>query len=108
MGYVYLLCQVDAWGHETFKIGISKNDPTIRLKNLQTGNPNKISVINQYESINYKKVEKWLHRKFNSNQTLAENEWFALSNEDVIGFLSECKKADNTISFLKDENYFCK
>ena len=108
MGYVYLLCQVDAVGQETFKIGISKNDPAIRLKNLQTGNPNKISVLKQYESENYKNVEKLLHRKYHANKTLADNEWFSLSNEDVNYFIFECEKANNMIIFLKENNHFCK
>lgn len=108
MGYVYLLMQVDAIGEETFKIGISKNDPAIRLKNLQTGNPNNISVLKQYESENYKNVEKVLHRKYYANKTLADNEWFSLSNEDVSYFIFECEKANGMINFLKENNHFCK
>lgn len=108
MGYVYLLLEVDKHGDETFKIGVTKNDPSDRNSGLQTGNPDKIRVLNQYESVNYLKVEKWLHRKFVSKQTLAGNEWFNLTNEDVMSFLTECKKADETISFLKNNNHFCK
>ena len=50
MGYVYLLLQTDIDGHESHKIGITKNDPKLRVKQLQTGNPNKISLLRQYES----------------------------------------------------------
>ena len=36
MGYVYLLLQIDFDGNCSHKIGITKNDPNKRLKQLQT------------------------------------------------------------------------
>lgn len=36
MGYVYLILEVDKNGDERHKIGISKNDPNKRNKQLQT------------------------------------------------------------------------
>ena len=108
MGYTYLLLSVDNDGNEVHKIGISKNHPNLRVKTLQTGNPNLISLINFYESENYKKIEKILHLKYFSCKTLAENEWRNLSNENVFSFIEECKKADETISFLKENNHFFK
>lgn len=108
MGYVYLILEVNHNGEESHKIGISKNEPIKRLKQLQTGNPNKISILNFYESINYKRIEKWLHTKYSLNKTLAENEWFKLSDEQVLMFTDTCKKADETISFLLKENPFYK
>jgi hypothetical protein len=107
MGYVYLLLQVDDQGLETYKIGVSKNNPELRVKQLSTGNPNQISVLRVYESDNYKKVENWMHRKYHASKTSAENEWRNLTNEEVISFLNDCKKADETISFLKSSNPFC-
>lgn len=108
MGYVYLLMQVDPIGEETFKVGISKNEPTLRLKQLQTGNPNEINVLKVYESENYKNIEKLLHREYQHNKTLADNEWFSLSNEDVMDFIPECEKANGMIKFLKENNHFYK
>jgi len=46
MGYVYLLLQVDAEGLETYKIGITKNDPELRVKQLQTFHKSMIFIIN--------------------------------------------------------------
>lgn len=108
MGYVYLILEVNQHGEEYHKIGISKNEPEKRLKQLQTGNPNRIDILNFYESKNYKHVEKWLHSRFYNKKTLAENEWFSLSNEDVLNFIETCKSVDNTISFLLKENPFYK
>lgn len=107
-GYVYLLLEVNQHGEEAHKIGISKNHPEQRVKQLKTGNPNRIDLLNYYESFNYKKVEQWLHARFSQNQTLAENEWFQLSDEQVLSFIDLCKKADETISLLLKENPFFK
>ena len=107
MGYVYLILEVDKHGCEAYKIGISKNDPKIRLKTLQTGNSDKIDVLKVYESPNYLKVERWLHRQY-SNKTEGGTEWRTLTDEQVISFLDDCKKADDTISFMKANNPFYK
>jgi hypothetical protein len=103
MGYVYLLLSVDSKGGETYKIGITKRDVKIRLSELQTGNPNKISIHRMYESKNYLKVEQWLHRKYQT-KTEAKNEWRTLTDEQVFSFLNDCKEADDNIQFLLDNN----
>jgi len=107
MGYVYLLLQIDFEGKESYKIGITKNDPNLRVKQLQTGNPNKISLHRKYETPNYLKVEKWLHRQY-FEKTEAKNEWRTLTDEQVFSFLDDCQAADNTIQFLLDNNSFYK
>lgn len=107
MGFIYLLIQVDPNGQELYKIGISKNDPKLRLRQLQTGNPNKISLLNYYQSINYLKIERLLHKKYNV-KTNAKNEWRTLTNDDVFSFINDCKKLDETIKFLIKENHFYK
>ena len=108
MGYVYLLMTVDEHGTEQYKIGQSKYHPNVRMSQLQTGNSNVISVINFYESYYYKKIEGWLHSKFGGQKTLADNEWFNLTNEQVGEFVNHCKDAESTIKFLLAENPFYK
>lgn len=107
MGYVYLLLEVDKDGNERHKIGITKNNPELRVKQLQTGNPSKISLLKFYESDNYLKVERRLHKQYQS-KTEANNEWRTLSNEEVIGFETSCKKADEIITFMLANNHFYK
>jgi len=107
MGYVYLFLETDSAGQETYKIGITKNDPKKRIKQLQTGNPRKIDLLKSYTSENYLKVEKWLHRKY-FVKTEAKNEWRSLSNEEVFSFIEDCKEADINISFLLENNPFYK
>ena len=108
MGFVYLLLEIDRSNNETYKIGITKKDPNIRVKQLQTGNPNTISVIRSYQSDNYNKVEQWLHKKYGSFKTEADNEWRALKPEHVFSFIDDCSEADEMISFLIKENHFYK
>lgn len=85
------------------KIGVSVN-PGKRQKILQTGNPNKITLLKQYESKNYLKVEQWLHRKHSGSKSEAKNEWRMLSDEQVFSFISDCKIADDNIKFLLENN----
>jgi len=107
MGYVYLILSVDINGNEYYKIGVTKNTPEKRLKQLSTGNQSKLQLINSYKSENYLKIEKWLHRK-HQNKTQAENEWRSLDDSDVMSFLNDCKKIDETVTILKDNNHFYK
>lgn len=108
MGYVYLLLEVNKNGDEHHKIGFSKNNPEKRLKQLRTGNSNTITLLKTYETDNYKKLENWLHRKFMDKKTQSDNEWFCLNNEDVLNFLTTCKKIDDIIITLLEENEFYK
>jgi negative regulator of genetic competence, sporulation and motility len=106
MGFVYLLVQVSPEGPETYKVGVSKNSIEKRISQLQTGNPNKIMLLNFYESENYKKVERIMHRRYHKEKTLAKNEWFTLTNTQVFSFLIDCIEADKTVKFLKENNAF--
>jgi capsule polysaccharide export protein KpsC/LpsZ len=106
MGYVYLLLSVDIHSFELYKIGISKNDPLLRVKSLQTGNGDKIDVLKTYKTSNYKKLEKMLHFKFSPFKTEVNNEWFNLPHTEVINFINTCEKLDSTINSLKDNPFF--
>lgn len=102
MGYVYLLMSTDSDGlNELFKIGITKTSIEKRIKQLSTGNPNKIVLINSYFSNNYKEVEKWLHSRYSLNKTNSDNEWFYLTDEQVSNFIDVCEKIDDTIKLIQ-------
>jgi hypothetical protein len=108
MGFVYLLLSINDYGEEVYKIGVTKRNVDTRIRELQTGNPNKISVLRIYDSDNYLKVERWMHRKYFDSKTEAKNEWRNLTNEQIISFLEDCKSADETITILKKTNPFYK
>ena len=104
-GYVYLLHKATG-DIESYKIGISKNDPLKRVKQLQTGNDSQIHLLKQYESENYKKIEQMLHKQYGKFSTESGNEWFNLPADEVFAFIENCKKKDELISFMKENNPF--
>ena len=105
-GYVYLIVEGDHNGEEKYKIGVTKNDPSKRLKKLKTGNSNQLDILKLYRSKNYKKVERFLHRKFRNQKTLSENEFFYLTDEQIFGFIKYCEEAESIIESLKDNPFF--
>lgn len=105
-GYVYLIVEGDHNGEEKYKIGVTKNNPSKRLKKLKTGNSNELDILKLYRSRNYKKVEKFLHRKFKNQKTLSDNEFFYLTDDQVFGFIKSCEEAESIIEALKDNPFF--
>jgi Meiotically up-regulated gene 113 len=105
-GYVYLIVEGDQYGEEKYKIGITKNSPQERLRKLKTGNSNELDVLKVYRSRNYKKIERILHRKYATQRTLSENEFFYLTDEQVLGFIDSCKEAENIINALRDNPFY--
>lgn len=96
--YLYLLKS----GESSYKIGISKYIPSIRIKGLQTGNPEDIEIICYFESEFINKLEKTLHRTFMLSHK--RGEWFTLNKKDVNSFLSTCEDIEKTFKYLKTEN----
>mgnify|MGYP003661668521 CR=1 FL=1 len=95
MGKVYLLAN-DEWSQ--FKIGISTKDINSRLRSLKTGNGSEITLVKSFDTIYHRKVEKWMHNKHYSKRLVGE--WFALSDDDIIQFISDCQKAHDAFQFL--------
>ena len=103
MAFVYLI------GEENdglrYKIGCTKSDNVNkRLKTLQTGNPNKLTLVKAYQTDKPHKLESLLHTHFKGRQTL--NEWFDLEDTDVDGFEALCDRYQGFIEMLKDNPYF--
>jgi hypothetical protein len=107
-GYVYLLFKVTKSGEESYKIGITKNDPEKRVAQLQTGNEAVINLLKYYKSENYLKIERMIHNRYKIYKTESMGEWFDLPDNEVINFLTTCKEVDNIINFLKEHNPFFK
>lgn len=103
MKKVYLLSREDNHG-VSYKIGWTKRDPKIRLKELQTGNDKPLHLIDYYESKWATKIEKSLHNKYHSKR--GKGEWFYLSDEKVLSFKNECEKIDENLEFLSKNNSF--
>jgi hypothetical protein len=100
-GYIYLINEYGS-EPERFKIGITKGDINKRVKQLQTGSSNELLLINSYQSPHYLKIEKLLHRKYNSYSTDGGTEWFQLPIDEVFNFISECNTAHDMYQSLID------
>ncbi len=77
-GYLYIM----GGGEDIYKIGISKNHPRYRVKQLQTGNPNIITLVKFYRRKDYQELETRLHRRFHKQRV--SGEWFNVKLEDII------------------------
>lgn len=102
-GFVYLICDNS---NEKYKIGVTKQDINKRIKKLQTGNYTELFVSKYYKTEFPFRMEKMLHNKFNVNRVL--NEWFDLSDYDVIHFIDHCKEIEKTINVMKENPFFAK
>jgi hypothetical protein len=87
-----------------YKIGIAK-DPKQRIRQLQTGNPDSMKLIEIYQSENAFKIETALHNRF--SHVRQSGEWFDLSVTEEVKFIEMCRSIDESIQFLKKmENIF--
>ena len=104
MGCVYLLGD---WDKENrYKIGVTRGDVEKRIKKLQTGNSGEIYLIAKHETEHPFLMEKMLHQQYGMYRVL--NEWFELSNEDVLKFQERCIEVERIMEALKDNYYFKK
>ncbi|QYB17371.1 hypothetical protein PV-S19_0007 [Pacmanvirus S19] len=77
-GYLYFITELPF--NSKVKIGISKN-PEKRLKQLQTGNPNKLIIYHTIKSPDYKELEKTMHNICVDLKII--NEWFDISELEL-------------------------
>lgn len=102
MGFIYL---VNIKNTDLYKIGTTKNAVKERIKNLQTGNPLTLIVIDEYKSEFYKKIELSIHRILKHKKYIVEDfnrlkgEWFKLEKNDVYNFKKICKQIEDFLLF---------
>lgn len=102
-GFIYLICDPS---NETYKIGVTRNLESNRIKKLQTGNSNELHITNIYKCDFPFRLETLLHKHYSNDNVL--NEWFYLSAEQVFDFTNVCKKIDNRLHSLLSNPFFSK
>ena len=95
MKHVYLIQSIDE-GY--YKIGVSKH-PNKRINQLKTGNSSELKLINSYESEFAHDIERALQRRY--SYLRKEGEWFEISLNEEVTFISDCKKIEENLNFLK-------
>jgi predicted GIY-YIG superfamily endonuclease len=98
---VYLL-KSDYTGY--YKIGVSKNTSK-RVKQLETGSSEDISIIFTFTSEMPYKLENALHNFY--NQYKVNREWYNLSLENELEFSELCERTERNLKlvFGNSENY---
>ena len=103
MGYIYLICDPDK---DMYKIGVTRDKNSNRIKKLQTGNSTLLQILHIYECEYPFRLETMLHNYYKYKQVL--NEWFELTPEEVFGFKELCSKLNDNIITLKSNPFFAK
>ena len=96
MGVVYLLTN----HNDQYKIGITKYNANRRIKDLQTGNADEITVVAEFESEYNRKIEGALHRRYGTKRL--KGEWFYLEKKDTQNFISECQMLHDNFKLLEE------
>ena len=100
--YIYLLKTIDDC--VKYKIGVSKN-PKKRVKQLKTGNPNGIELLQFFESIYAYKIESKLHKEYKSNKL--DGEWFVFEDDSIeYTFLSRCIEIHDYLKLILTTNTY--
>ena len=94
MKYIYLIKNID---DSFYKIGVAR-DPNKRIRQLQTGNSSKLSLITTYKSPIAYKIEKVLHNRY--SYLRKEGEWFDFSINEEVNFIENCQKIEFSLNFL--------
>jgi hypothetical protein len=97
--WIYLLKTESDLGDIFYKIGITQKDPLERVKELQTGNPHEIELIQMFKSKYAFKVESSLHRRY--NLTHKRGEWFSMDDEEIETFLIECVNTEKAFDVIE-------
>lgn len=100
---MYLICDPS---QDLFKIGVTRNLYSKRMKQLQTGNGTELHLVNFHETFYPFAVEKHLHLKFQDKRE--HGEWFKLNNDDLKQFKSICETYEGYIESMKDNPFFIK
>lgn len=92
MGFVYLFRNRDT---NQYKIGFTKRNPKERLKESETFNANDLVIVDFFESVYAKQIEKGLHNRYKSFHI--NREWFNLNYESVLSFKKSCKSIETAL-----------
>jgi len=94
---VYLLKTRDL---DEYKIGFTKGNVKKRIKNLQTGCPSEIIIVDSFESKYATKIESTLH--FMWDRFRVNGEWFLFDNNEQNRFNELCEQLHNNFQALEN------
>lgn len=101
--FVYLICDP---AQDLYKIGVTKNLYSKRMKQLQTGNGTELHLVSYYETFFPFLIEKFLHKRFFAKRQ--HGEWFSLTIDDISRFNDLCMEYEQIIESMKENEIFKK
>lgn len=99
--FIYLL-KIDTPDTRLYKIGSTKGSVQKRIRELQTGCPYQIDLINHHQSEFGQVIERTLHNRYNHMKT--HGEWFQLSISEEIDFIENCRLIEEMNINLEKNN----
>ena len=101
--FIYVFCDPS---QDLFKIGVTKNLYSKRMKQLQTGNGTELHLVTYHETFYPYRMERLLHNKFARKRE--HGEWFRLDINDISSFKSTCQEFEELIEIMKENPFFAK
>ena len=87
-----------------YKIGFTRGSVYKRIKELQTGCPYEILMVETFDTEYGTIIERTLHNAFSHRKTYGE--WFELSSDEEFKFKEICEKYENIQNLLnKKQDY---
>jgi hypothetical protein len=102
---VYLISS-EIEGDICYKIGYTKRDPKIRIREMKTGNASELKLIDSFQSKWGTQIESRLHRHFSHKKI--SGEWFRLEREELSKFREICEMTHNNFELMSNENSWFK
>lgn len=100
---IYLICaEID--GEKLYKIGFTKRDINIRLKEFKTGNAADLYLVDSFKSKWGTTIEASLHKSFKDKKI--SGEWFKLEEIDILSFKEKCQFIHDNLNFIEDNNLY--
>jgi hypothetical protein len=98
---VYLISS-EIEGDVCYKIGFTKRDPKVRIKEMKTGNASELRLVDSFKSKWGTQIESKLHRIFNHKKI--SGEWFRLERDELVKFREICESTHNNLELMAKEN----
>ena len=98
---IYLL-KIDTPDGRLYKIGSTRNSVIKRIKELQTGCPYEIKLVDRFESEFGQLVERTFHNRYTHYKTFGE--WFSLDIVEELSFKENCKNIEDSNILLEKNN----
>jgi len=108
MAIIYLIEAIKDYDDTVYKIGYTKSNKSKkdRIRNLQTGNDNKLNILYEFNTKYEFKLETALHNFLKHNNK--RGEWFKLELTEVSNFIKICEQIEKNFDALKDNPFFNK